>query len=476
MTDCQAKAINGLCWWCFLRLLAIAAIVPGSWALAQGDETELERRWAQQHLMEAVISHFERLVEQRQAPYQTWKAHKAGAACISWPDGKGIIEPYTPIWGGAWEYDKPDDAAQGGMAGCEKARANSVNAPADCRCELLYRDDDVVLEPPATIVAATVEWLRHSAPPTMCSDWFSSDGRVVIDDTHSCPTYSLQSAERPKFVINQTLSDTESVQSPDIFPAPPVVQKSEIDARRLTEKDSGRPVSTKIWFDPPIDTDPYVRVWTSPFSLPEGMLYSFAIHRVPPERVQLTLSVLKKLEHSKMYGRFEPALKPGVTVPYFNPSDQLARYTRAYDLTQQEVYGAFYLDPEMSHDGLLHGERSTRLWVESAIPVDQNWIPVGQPLRWVTPIAVQTDRALYLYSIETRPKSGGPGMEGAFEGRVLDLSGCAEMNACVEDAERVLAEELTRAFQQAPPTSSFVRNPCQKSDDIADPGSFPAHY
>jgi hypothetical protein len=450
-----------------LVLLALpvitTAVLPCSSALAQGgaepqsDEARLEREWARRHLMDVVISGFRKLVNQRTPAYETWKAHKAGAACITWPNNRsGGVDPYIPIWGGGWEYDTADEAAQRAMTECESGRGNRLNAPSECKCELLYRENDVVLEPPAEVIAASVAWLRRRAPPTMCSNWLVASKPGLIDLADSCPVYSDRSVEDLKFVIKQ-IPPIESLDSPDIFPAPPAVRQSEIDSRRLTHKEDGKRISRKVWFNPPIDSDPYVETWTTPFTPPAGKVYYFALHRVPPDRVELVLSALKNLERSKMYGRFQPKLKPGVTVPYFNESDELARYTRAYDLTDQEVYDAFYLQPESSHDGLLYGERSTRLWVEGVIPIDQNWIPVAQPLRSVTPIAVQTDRALYLYSIETRLKgSAGPGMEIGFEGRVLDLSACADINVCLKDAARVLSEELTKAFQQAPLSAAPV--------------------
>jgi hypothetical protein len=62
-----------------------------------------------------------------------------------------------------------------------------------------------------------------------------------------------------------------------------------------------------------------------------------------------------------------------------------------------------------------------------------------------------------LYSIEVVPRpQGGAGSEGQFEGRVLDLSACAKISECVQEAQRTLTEELTAAFQQPPLSASPV--------------------
>jgi hypothetical protein len=429
-------------------------------AATRAAEAMVERQWARQHLIDAVISGFRALAKQRTAGYETFKSHKAGAACVQWPKAGGDAEPYTRFWGGAWEYHTADQASRAAMTQCEKARTNALPGP-DCACELLYSDDAVVLKPPAEAVAASIVRLRRSVVPTMCSAWFGHDNAPLIDwsqvSVKSCPGYSIETVDRLEFIINHIPYFAWPMDAPDIFPAAPVARQSDISARHLTSKSDGRPLDASIRFDLP-EGDDYIGTWTTPFTLPEHWTYRFKLHRVPTGRTQRVLALLKGLEHSKMYGRFRPLLRAGVTLPYLNPSDEFARYTRAYDLSDHEVRDAMDLDPENSYDGLLHGERSTRLWVEGTIPVDKNWTPVGQPLRSVTPIAVQTDRAIYLYSVEVVPQRGGAGTVGHFEGRALDLSGCTGSSSCIQNAVEALVEELTRAFEQAPLSAAPVRN------------------
>jgi hypothetical protein len=369
------------------------------------------------------------------------------------------MDPHVTAWGGAWEFDTSDQATQAAMAQCQAAKANPSNFAGDCKCDLVYSDDTVVLEPSDEAIAAAIVSLRRLARPTLCSNWFASSEQGVLDwpqisqSVERCPGYSFQSVERLRLVIEDVLSGARSADSPDIFPAPPAARKSEIDARRLTNKSDGRPLSGYIGFYPP--TLDFIE---TPHALPQSWHYHFELHRVPHEREQLVLSALRSLERSKMYGRFKPTLTGDVRLPYFNPSDQFARYTRAYDVSEPEVRAAFSLDPERSRDGLIRGERSITLWVESVIPIDEDWVPVGQPLRSVTPIAVQTDRALYLYGIGVVPQRGGGGSVGHFEGRVLDLSACAGTSRCVQDAQQALAEELAKAFQRPPLSAAPVKN------------------
>ena len=410
----------------------------------QAAASALEQQWAQRHLTDVVVTRFRFLQQQSYPAYETVPRHKAGAACMAWDGDDGA--PYVPFWGGAWEVSSSDQAAKEAISNCQQAK----NGAGDCACTLVLSDDAVVLTPPAKAVAAAIASLPRKAPPTLCSNWFSGSSSGSLDrvtPVRGCSGYSDDSVHRLVFVVNHILQAARSTSAPEIFPAPPVARKSEFDVRRPTDKSTGELLDRQINLYPP--TMGYM-FWT-PYRTPAPWKYEFAINRVPAERQELVLSALRDLERSKMYGRFKPLLALDVTLPFFTPSDLAAYYARVYDVSDPAVKDAFpRLDPEASRDGLLHGEHSTRLWVESLIPVDEDWTPVGQPLRSVTPIAVQTNQALYLYSVELVPERAGGGSIGHFEGRVFDLSACARISPCVQAALTVLAEELTKAFRSSP--------------------------
>jgi hypothetical protein len=455
-------------------IAAITFVVAASHSMAQDaeklgaattkpDDTLLARQWARRSLLDSVIERFEMLANQpHRLAYSQLKQHKAGALCLVWPPAGDYQD--APVWGGAWDCSTVYEATTKALAECEKAKADSITniRGGNCKCDILYRDDEVVLEPPASVIDKMVSWVNSLVTPTMCANWFTDEyskfSPLVLRINGACPGYDTQNVDRLHFVIADVLSNAEEKDSPNIFPPPPAVTQTEINARHITIPSNGLLTGSGIRFYPPTGDD-YIGTWSTPFTLPMGWEYEFHIHRVPPQRLRLVLSQLKSIAHSKMYGRFGHTLSPGVELPYFNASDEFARYARAYDLANKKVYESFdSLEPELSRDGQLYGERSKRLWVESSIPVDKHWIPVGQPLRTVVPIAVQTDRALYLYSIEVVPEKSGGGTMDHLEGRVFDLSACGNTSRCVQDAERVLVEELIKSFQQDPLAAPPARN------------------
>ncbi len=113
--------------------------------------------------------------------------------------------------------------------------------------------------------------------------------------------------------------------------------------------------------------------------------------------------------------------------------------------------------------GIVRGEHSKKMWVECFIPVDHNWVPVGAPLRFIVPIALETTTSLYLFDETARKRRADPGGRAsasfAFDGRVFDLSGCDETAGCFEKVERSFAMQLTSAFEQPPLSASPVHTP-----------------
>ena len=447
--------------WMFALLLCTANAVPG-------EPDDVDHEWATQHLVEYVVDRFHFLVESGGHTYAELETPKAGAACVTWTHQfQRSPEPDVPLWGGAWKYETIEKATQAALAQCEKAKEDRDNMAGDCVCELVYRGDDVVLEPPSKIVERVAAWVRKQTIPTLCSDWFQMDQwRSVVDPfgandesfESSCPGYTWESIDHIEFAIDDVLSRAKEADGPEIFPAPPTARKTEIDGRRLTRPSDGAPQSHYIGFYPPTGDD-YIGTWSTPIALPNGWVYKFKTHRVPADKISLVLKKLASLERTTLYGRISKTQRADVKLPFFNPSDSLARYSRVYDLTDYEVHEAFYdLEPENAYDGRVNGERAQRIWVESAIPVDADWIPVGQPLRRVMPIAVQTDRALYLYSIEVIPRRGGGGTIDHFEGKVFDLSGCAKLTECLQAVIGVFREEMAAEFLRNPLAAPVARN------------------
>ena len=83
----------------------------------------------------------------RSDPYAALMAHKALAVCVAWEDSApGAI--MIRAGGLAWRNPFADAAARSALFGCEKKKAEAYAL--DCKCQLLKRDDELVLDVPGT--------------------------------------------------------------------------------------------------------------------------------------------------------------------------------------------------------------------------------------------------------------------------------------------------------------------------------------
>lgn len=438
-----------------MRLLGVAAfavILFASESIGTEVAEEELRAWAHQHLVNSVADRFVYLASQKNVNYVDLADEKAGAACVRWSSN-----PHTPVWGGGWEYETADGAREAAIRQCEQAR-ETLGYAQDCECVLLFSGDTKVLVPPDQVIDETVEWVEGLKVPTMCSSWIGDDSRPVSIFKGSCPDYERRSPDRIKFVINRVLPAASSADAPDIYPGGPIARRSDIEKLDLRNPADGRPIWSFISFYPEVG-DSYIDTWSTPLTLPEHWVYEFRLHRVPRKSEGPIRLALIELDRTKMYGRLGHRLEKDIDLPFYSPDDEFARYTRRYDLTDEETRKAF---PgrliETTYAGKLLGETSTAIWIESYVLVDANWIPVRAPERNVVPVALETNSGLYLYSIEIVPQKAYAGTVDHFEGRVFDLSSCQEIVECFRDASEALRLELDSVFQSKPIAAAPIRD------------------
>jgi hypothetical protein len=418
-----------------------------------------------QLLIDKVVSEFKDLAAENKINYDELKGSKAAAICKIWPrkgdDHDSGVLYFGAEWGGATLKDASELALKECNAAKDNPRAREwarLGVTIKCDCQLLFQDSTIVLVPPEEAISLTAEKLSQLVVPTLCPDWFASKYFVVNywgngRDPRPCPGYTNDDVRGMGFVID-FVGPSPHETSPNIFPGAPIVRTSDIKARRITDPTTGRLVDSRLSFYPPVGDG----LDNTAYSLPPGWIYRFRLHRVPPSVRAVVLDRLRSLEHSKLYGKFGQKKVSSVALPSFNPSDMYAQYVRSYDLSDVETAQALDF-PEFPEHGLnvLRGERSRRLWVECSTPVDRNWIPVGAPLRSVVPIALESTKALYLFSIEVeRSQNWGGGTSTAFQGRVFDLSGCTNPSDCFRDVRRTLIGALTAEFGGAPLSASRV--------------------
>jgi hypothetical protein len=347
-----------------------------------------------------------------------------------------------------------------------KARdfARVLGVHIDCDCELLLEDTRFVMEPPEVAVRAIAGKLNNVKVPTLCAEWFDSPFKEVAPfrrpagEWLSCPGYTKKDFPATNFVINH-LGLAEKESSPNIFPGAPEVRLQQIQQKGITDPESGNLVSSRLFFTPPTGDDLYGFHIRTPYT---EKVFTYSLNRVPPSAVPSVVTKLNSLAPSKLYGRFSRSSTTTVPLPSFNPADLIARYIRTFDLSDDEVRKALDFPQLPEHGmGVVRGEHSKKMWVECFVPVDQNWVPVGTPLRVVVPIALQTTTSLYLFSETSHPRERDRTryfVDFAFNGRVFDLSKCNKIRDCLRAVEKSFSANLTSAFEESPLSAEPVHS------------------
>lgn len=147
-----------------MRRLAVAAVLAGLAAAVPAGAAELDGSVAEAvyatvkgHMaegwerLEAPGVATEAMLQSRgekgarSDPYAALMAHKALAVCVAWEDSApGAI--MIRAGGLAWRNPFAAAAARSALFGCEKKKAEAYAL--DCKCQLLKRDDELVLEVP----------------------------------------------------------------------------------------------------------------------------------------------------------------------------------------------------------------------------------------------------------------------------------------------------------------------------------------
>ncbi|MES0056549.1 hypothetical protein NKJ66_23365 [Mesorhizobium sp. M0078] len=412
-------------------------------------------------MTERVLSEFKSDVKSGGNGYDTLTGHKAGAACIRW--GGTIHEPYF-MYSYWYYFDQPSPqiASQKSLARCVDEKAKEERQK-DCNCELMIVGADVKVSPPVKPISELISDLDQlpKRPQKLCSNWFR-DGEVDIpafDEKVECPGYETNEILRDDFLIERLGSLTTT--SPDIFPAAPAINiplilRTEGESSKLSGNDN-------LTFSPPVIPGGY----TSSYSVPKEWAYTYKLHQIPDELAATFLQRLERMDNSKLFDKFTARRPFESKAAEDYPDQQFARYVRSYDMVANadkisEIYTNGAVFPENTV-ALLQGERSVRLWVVATVPVDDNWTPLGAPLKTVEPLALQTNKSLYVYGKEVNSlfryrNSHGGNVLVSYQ-PVFDLSKCTDHRACVKATVSTFKSELTKIFHEAPLSAELAKIP-----------------
>ncbi|MFG6433543.1 hypothetical protein [Roseateles sp. LYH14W] len=450
--------------------------------------SEKSLSWARRHLQDQVAREYLSTTSYFQGKttnttkYLKAQGYKSGAVCVDWGqipqlsrrrvalgtvDENGAGFSVIKARGFAAAASTPKEAEQAALKACNLNKNNSARKY-DCNCATLYTENGVVLEVPTRTAAIVANWLDSLEFPALCASWIEHKpiGFFVrppnkpsfgVDKKATACSADLQTMRSGDFVVNDVVSAIERDKtstppgSPDVFPGPPVVDEHKLRDLDLRD-DYGNQVSKYIWFYPPVG-DVWAKAWSTEYTLPDKWGYHYKLFRVPDEARLAVTNTLKAIETSKLYRRIKRQMNPEVPLPNFDAKDRLANYVRAFDVTDPKTASAFNLQPAYWKGGLLGVERPITLWAEASVLVDAVGIPVSAPLRSVRPIAILSNRALYLYAeeiVREQPDESAGGVSEPFEGRVLNLSRCHPHTGCVAFAVDYLAAEVVAELSGEP--------------------------
>jgi hypothetical protein len=454
--------------------------------VSAGDLSAVEK-----FLLNGIVSDFKKAAAKTGHDFDDQRQPKAAAVCIAWPHGNDDSKPALLYWGDEWtdsDKDTPQSIRQEAFHQCELSKKEGEETSEWtklgirnlCECQFLLEDSTPVLAVPEEATRIIATKLSQEKVPTLCSNWFGGNDFVVDpfgssnrgeNDWPLCEGYPEETVKGIKFTVDD-LALFKEKEAKNIYPPAPVVRATDIKALRITDPSWGSLISGYLVFHPPTRYSSLgPRYVASSFELPSGWGYHIGMHRVPQSAIQSVRDKISPFEHSKLLPverQDDESATATATLTQQDssqstaPPDRLAMYIRTYDLTDPEVakevdFPAF---PE-NRINVVYGERSLKLWAECFIPVDDNGVPVGQPLRLVIPLALETTTSMYLFTVQVvytgRQGSGRGGTIAGFEGKVFDLSGCANAANCFAEVRRAFIAELTADFGLPPLSAIPVR-------------------
>jgi len=418
-------------------------------------------------LVDQVTSQFKNSVSEDQPgrTYDSLGDFKAGAACLRW--GGTVREPYFmySYWY-YWDYKSPEAAAKAALDRCEQERNESERATrSKCNCELVLEGSEKKVSPPRKPIPELISDLdkQEPRPKMLCSAWIK-DNKISIPPFGkdlTCPGYYDNEVLRYDFLLER-LDDIANTDAPEIYPSAPSLR----GPREYRGKDRAPQLysASELRFSPP--TNIPVK-YATPYTLPEGWGYEYKLHQIPTQFSAQFLDRLNTINESKLFGRFPARQLLDDRTGAISPELYFAKYVRSYDLEANadvlrdlNTRGAAF--PEYTA-AVAQGEHSVRLWVVATIPIEKNWIPLGAPLRTVEPLALQTNKALYIFSTDVtsffryRGSAGGNALseyQSAF-----DVSGCSDQKGCVEKTMSTFKNELIRKFGEPPTSANLSKLP-----------------
>jgi hypothetical protein len=278
-------------------------------------------------------------------------------------------------------------------------------------------------------------------------------------------------------LIERSVSSSVRTLPANIFPGPPL-------ARSLAEfqlfNQEGGLSDIAVSLDEPDDIDPGGTSDISSYSLPDEHYFVYALSKVNPVDRARVLKRLLSLSRTHLYGFYDviprtEAMKQNkyaIEISFYTLTKSInikdlpgirpvkaarARYSREITLSGGALRtDGVYSSPQGDYrfptawQGVISSETLIRMWVECAVAVSKDGLPIDAPLRHVRPIALETGSALYLSTQKIERSTAKHGYFVQFNGAAFRLLGKPISPSAIETLMSGLFRHLKLVMAMGP--------------------------
>lgn len=360
-----------------LRALAILMIVPYNVSISAHAEQKAAtqdrlKQFTERLLLDKVESEVDRLLARKQS-YQALKAHKALAACVS-------DSHYVSIWNSNHDNDSLADAKEAALAACMGRKESG------CTCHLVYADDLEVLQlPDAAISSELKRRLEHLREPK----------------TEQLPFFEPSS---------QAISALDGI----------------LSASTRVEQPNG--IEIRFPLKPAQPTSPASTECNFLYACSCSRRFSFGFTRILASDPRIhALRERSEAGYTKCFEQTTGLLGETLTFP-----KHMCRYVTT--ASRNGSYLAPTSVPDLKFLSDFGYRQIDQLWLEAIIPVDKNRLPIAPPLKFATPLLVESLGEFFSVSISFDDESIGCALSATYSNLIFSGANCANPDLCLNTA------------------------------------------
>jgi hypothetical protein len=189
----------------------------------------------------------------------------------------------------------------------------------------------------------------------------------------------------------------------------------------------------------------------------------YALLPLGTQDAEETQNNLSRVNQTGIYGAYDRRVStPDYATEDFTTPDKdhltehMARFTRRYEFTSDAVSAKRVTLPENLRD-VLAGQVIKEIWIEGSVRITHDNLPLIFD-QYVAPVALRTDRGLYL-GVQVKMPSEGFGdcyVGKPFSGKVLELAGAVSKPDYAKKALSTLLSSIQSTFSAEPIAADLI--------------------